>query len=201
MSEPRCKRLKTSLPICKNHKALSGSRVTQNLPAVVEESLCGVTTLLMEAAYRLQALARIFEQHDVALPRVAGFFHQESEKEQKQAEAMLAYLTERGAHYCNKDIKKPGCEDVCSLIPALEVMLAQWKELLSCMVELCQLAGEHGDPHTASTVKGCFLAPLVPKVKELGDLLTNAKRAGCADHEPGFGEYLTDQLLEEWSGI
>lgn len=49
--------------------------------------------------------AQIFEQHDVGLPRVAGFFRQESEKEQKQAEAMLAYLTERGAHYCNKDIK------------------------------------------------------------------------------------------------
>lgn len=97
--------------------------------------------------------------------------------------------------------QKPGCEDVCSLIPALEVMLAQWKELLSCMVELCQLAREHGDPHTASTVKGCFLAPLVPKVKELGDLLTNAKRVGCGGHKAGFGEYLIDQLLEKLSGI
>ncbi|XP_030646798.1 ferritin light chain, oocyte isoform [Chanos chanos] len=198
MSEPSGKRLKTCLPICKTHRALVGSRVKQNLPAVVEESLCGVSTLIMEVAYRLQALANIFEQDDLSLPRVAAFFHQESEKEQKQAEAMLSYLSERGGYYCTKNIQRPGCEQVCAVSQAVELMLGQWKEEMAIMVELCQLAREHGDTHSASVVKSRFLSPLIPKVKLLGDLLTNARRVGCtAEDTAGFGEYLIDQLQEE----
>lgn len=49
--------------------------------------------------------AKIFEQDDIALPRVASFFHQESEKQQAEAQAMLDYLTDRGGQYCNKDIQ------------------------------------------------------------------------------------------------
>lgn len=62
MAEPSVKRLKTNLPICKTHRPFLGSRVKQNLPAVVEECLCGVSTLLMEVAYRLEALVRTANQ-------------------------------------------------------------------------------------------------------------------------------------------
>ncbi|XP_012688162.2 ferritin light chain, oocyte isoform-like [Clupea harengus] len=198
MSEPSGKRLKTNLPICKTHRVFVGSKVKQNLPAVVEESLCGVSTLLMEIAYRLEALGKIFEQDNLALPRVATFFQLESQREQKQADAMLQYLNERGGQYCNKDIKRPGCEAVCGVLPALELTLTQWKEEMAIMTELSRLACEHGDPHSASVVKSRFLTPVVPKVKLLGDLLTNARRVGCtADGAGGFGEYLIDQLQEE----
>ncbi|KAG7473790.1 hypothetical protein MATL_G00099550 [Megalops atlanticus] len=202
MSEPSGKRLKTSFPICKTHRAIIGTRVKQNFPTVVEESICGVTTLLMEVAYRLEALAKIFEQDDNALPRFAAFFHQESEKEQRQAEAMLDYLMERGGQYCNKDIQKPGYEGVCTVLQALDLTLAQWKEVMAIMVELIQCAKERGDPHTASVVKSSFLGPLIPKVKTLGDLLTNARRLGCThDRTGGLGEYLMDRLQEELAGI
>ncbi|KAL2093712.1 hypothetical protein ACEWY4_011024 [Coilia grayii] len=198
MSEPSEKRLKTSLPICKTHHVFVGSKVKQNLPAVVEESLCGVSTLLMEVAYRLEALGKIFEQDNLALPRVAAFFQLESEREQEQAEAMLHYLSERGGQYCNKDIKRPGCEEICGLLPALDLTLAAWKEEMAVMIELSRIAREQGDPHSASVVKSRFLTPLVPKVKLLGDLLTNARRVGCtAEGAGGFGEYLMDQLQEE----
>ncbi|KAI1903967.1 hypothetical protein AGOR_G00000850 [Albula goreensis] len=200
MSEPSGKRLKTNFPICKTHRTVMGSRAKQNFPTVVEESVCGVTTLLMEVAYRLEALANIFEQDDHALPRVAAFFHHQSEKEQEQAEALLDYLNERGGLYCNKDIQKPGCESVCAVLQALELMLAQWKELMAVLVELIQCARERGDAHTASVVKSRFLGPLVTKVKTLGDLMTNARKVGCATNgSGGFGEYLIDQLQEELS--
>ncbi|XP_071007507.1 ferritin, heavy subunit-like [Oncorhynchus clarkii lewisi] len=202
MAELSVKRLKTSLPICKIHRPFVGSRVKQNLPAVVEESLCGVSTMLMEVAYRLDALANIFEQDDIALPRVAAFFHEHSEQEQAQAEAMLDYLSDRGGQYCNKDIQRPGCEEVCAVIPALELMLGQWKEEMAVMVELSQLSKEHSDPHSASVVKSRFLGPLVPRVKLLGDLLTNARRVGCTiDRSGGFGEYLINQLQEELTNV
>ncbi|MCJ8735813.1 hypothetical protein PDJAM_G00251820 [Pangasius djambal] len=200
MSEPAGKRLKTNVPMCKAHRALVSSNAKQNLPAVVEEGLCGVSTSVMEFAYRLEALAKIFEQDDLPLSRVAAFFHQESMREQAQAEVMLQYLSERGGHYCNKVIQRPGTEQVCALLPALELMLGQWKEEMAIMVELCQLASEHEDPHTTSVIKSHFLSPLVPKIKLLGDLLTNARRVGCTtDGTGGFGEYLIDQLYKELS--
>lgn len=58
MSEPRVKRIKTCLPLCKTHISSAGSLARQNFPTVVEESLCGVSTLLMEVSYRLEALVR-----------------------------------------------------------------------------------------------------------------------------------------------
>jgi len=58
MSEPTAKRIKTCLPLCKTHLSTAGSQVRQNFPTVVEESLCGVSTLLMEVSYRLEALVR-----------------------------------------------------------------------------------------------------------------------------------------------
>ncbi|XP_016325030.1 uncharacterized protein LOC107675262 isoform X3 [Sinocyclocheilus anshuiensis] len=106
MSEPRVKRIKTCLPLCKTHISSAGSLARQNFPTVVEESLCGVSTLLMEVSYRLEALAKIFEQSDVALPRVSAYFHQESVKELERAEAMLQYLSQRGGKYCNKNIQQ-----------------------------------------------------------------------------------------------
>lgn len=54
MSEPRVKRIKTCLPLCRTHLSSAGSLARQNFPTVVEESLCGVSTLLMEVSYRLK---------------------------------------------------------------------------------------------------------------------------------------------------
>ncbi|XP_062857549.1 ferritin light chain, oocyte isoform-like [Trichomycterus rosablanca] len=198
MSEPRNKKLKTIVPVCKTHCSLMGSKVKQNLPGIVEEGLCGVSTAIMEFSYRLQALAKIFDQDDLALPRVAAYLHHESEREQERAEAMLHYLSERGGRYCNKVIGRPGTEQVCALLPALVLLLGQWKEEMNIIVELCELAREHGDAHSASVLKSHFLQPLVPKIKLLGDLLTNARRVGCTNKgSGGYGEYLIDQLYGE----
>ncbi|XP_067235369.1 ferritin light chain, oocyte isoform-like [Chanodichthys erythropterus] len=197
MSEPKVKRIKTCLPLCKTHFSSAGSQVRQNFPTAVEESLCGVSTFLMEVSYKLEALAKIFEQSDLSLPRVAAYFHQESVKELEGAEAMLQYLSQRGGKFCGKNIQRPCTENVCAVLPALEIMLNQWKEEMSVMVELNQLAHEYGDPHTASVIKSQFIEPLVPKVKLVGDLLTSAHRVGCtSDSVGGFGEYLIDQLQE-----
>ncbi|XP_047451356.1 ferritin light chain, oocyte isoform-like isoform X3 [Mugil cephalus] len=178
MAEPAGKRLKSSLPLCRAHRSSgASSRARHNLPAAVEEALCGVSSLLWEGVYRLQALAL---------------------KQQDEAEAMLAYLAERGGTYCSKDIQKPGCEAVCALLPALELLLLQLKEEASVMVELSQLAREQGDPHTSHVVKNVFLGPRVDRLKLLGDLLTSARRVGCTnDQTGGFGEYILNELQEE----
>ncbi|KAF0040480.1 hypothetical protein F2P81_006378 [Scophthalmus maximus] len=199
MAEPAGKRLKSSLPVCRAHRSSAGGgRARHNLPAAVEEALCGVSGLLWDGAHRLQALASVFERDNVALPRVASFFHQEALKQQAQAEAMLGYLAERGGRYCGRDIQKPGCEAVCAVLPALELLLLQLKEEAGVLVELSEMAREHGDPHTASVVKGNFLTQRVDRLKLLGDLLTSARRVGCTnDQTGGYGEYILNELQEE----
>ncbi|XP_047451355.1 ferritin light chain, oocyte isoform-like isoform X2 [Mugil cephalus] len=184
MAEPAGKRLKSSLPLCRAHRSSgASSRARHNLPAAVEEALCGTT---------------VFEREDIPLPRVVSFFHHQALKQQDEAEAMLAYLAERGGTYCSKDIQKPGCEAVCALLPALELLLLQLKEEASVMVELSQLAREQGDPHTSHVVKNVFLGPRVDRLKLLGDLLTSARRVGCTnDQTGGFGEYILNELQEE----
>lgn len=69
---------------------------------VVVMSLC-VHFSVQPFSYLLQA--SVFERDDVALPRVASFFHQDALKQEREAEAMLGYLAERGGSYCGKDIQ------------------------------------------------------------------------------------------------
>uniref|UniRef100_A0A3P8UJN9 Zgc:172145 n=1 Tax=Cynoglossus semilaevis TaxID=244447 RepID=A0A3P8UJN9_CYNSE len=149
MAEPATKRLKSSLFVCRAHPSSAvSSRAKHNLPTAVEEALCGVSSLLWDGAYRLQALASVFEKDDAPLPHVAAFFHQEMVKQQAEIESLLHYLTERGGRYCGKDIKRPGCEMIQAVLPALELLQLQLKEEIGALVELSQLAREHGDPVT-----------------------------------------------------
>ncbi|KAJ7998046.1 hypothetical protein DPEC_G00218480 [Dallia pectoralis] len=99
-------------------------------------------------------------------------------------------------------VRRPGCEDVCSATPALERMLGLWKEEMAVMVELIQLAKEHSDSHSASVVKSRLLVPLVPRIKLVGDLLTNARRVGFAgDQSVGIGDYLIDQMQKKLTNV
>lgn len=101
----------------------------------------------------------------------------------------------------SRGFQKPGCEAVCAVLPALELLLLQLKEEVAVLVELSQLARDQGDPHTASVVKSRFLSPRVDRLKLLGDLLTSARRVGCTnDQAGGFGEYMLNELQEELTG-
>ncbi|XP_078112334.1 ferritin light chain [Sander vitreus] len=171
-AEPTGKRLKSGLPLCAAHRSSAGSRARHNLPAAVEEALCGLSSLLWDGAYRLQAL-------------VGDTSYCSNHRE------------DLNIYYSHI---KPGCEAVCSVLPALELLLLQLKEEAGALVELSQLARNHGDPHTASVVKSHFLAPRVDRLTALGDLLTSARRLGCTNDQTGaggFGEYILNQLQDE----
>ncbi|XP_051885170.1 ferritin light chain, oocyte isoform-like [Pristis pectinata] len=198
MAEPKGKRQKTCLPTCTFHRPLSGAQVKQNYPLGVEEAVCGLITFFYEVSYRFQALAEIFEQDDVALPRVAGYFHKITQEEEKNAQTLLDYQTERGGHYCPRDIQKPRSESVRNIRQALELTFRQWKTAASFLEELCALSKTLADPHTASFIRKRLLVPKIEQIKVAGDLITNANRLGCTDDgRVSFGEYLIDRLQEE----
>ncbi|GCB60676.1 ferritin light chain [Scyliorhinus torazame] len=198
MAEPKWKRQKTCLPICSFHQPAPGSQVKQNYPESVEEAVCGLITLFYQVSYRFQALAEIFEQNDVALPRVSGYFQKVADEEEHNAEILLEYQKERGGHYCAKDIKKPSTESVQNMRQALDQTIQQWKTVATFLEELCALSKSCTDPHTTSFIRKRLLVPKIQQIKVAGDLITNATRLGCTDEgQVSFGEYLIDRLQEE----
>ncbi|XP_053576633.1 ferritin light chain, oocyte isoform [Bombina bombina] len=198
MAEPKPKRVKGALPSCPKHFMNNRSGVRQNFPPLLEEGLCGVSSVLMQLSYRLLALAEVFDQSNVALARVSKFFLEQSEEEQRAAEALLKHMTNRGGYYCSKTLQKPGCEHVGDVMTALHIALNEWKTILGYLEELYNISIDLSDPHTAGVIKKHFIEPKVRKVKVTGDLLTNTRRLGCTqDGKSSFGEYLIDRLEEE----
>lgn len=202
MAEPAEKRFKSSFPVCASHRSSSSTgRGTLFLQPAVEEALCGVSGLLFSGAYRLQALACAFERDDVAFPHLALFFRHVAQRQHEETHQLLWYLSQRGGTYCSKDIQRPGCEAVSAVLPALDLLLLQLREEVSILVELSELTRDRGDPQTCSVVKSLLLSPRLERLKQLGDMLTSARRLGCTNDPTGqFGEYLLHELQEELKG-
>ncbi|KAJ0069653.1 hypothetical protein NL108_011931 [Boleophthalmus pectinirostris] len=197
MAEPAEKRFKSSLPRCASHRSSRGRGVL-TLQAAVEEALCGVSSLLFHGVYKLQALASAFERDDLALPRVALFFHHMAQTQQEEAQELLRYLSQRGGTYCGHDVQRPDCETVCSVLAALELLGLLLREEVGVLVELQGLFRDHADPQTWSMVQTLLLNPRVERLKQIGDLLSNARRLGCTTDTRGrFGEYLLNELQDE----
>lgn len=202
MAEPAEKRFKSSLPWCASHRRCSNTGWgTLPLRPAVEEALCGVSGLLFHGAYRLQALACAFERDDVAFPRLALYFRHVAQRQQEEAQQLLRYLAQRGGTYCSKDLQRPGCEAVGAVLPALDLLLLQLRDEVGVLVELNELSQNSGDPQTCSVIKTLLLSPRVERLKQLGDMLTSARRLGCTNDPTGqFGEYLLSELQEELRG-
>lgn len=129
------------------------------------------------------------------------FFRHVAQRQQEETEQLLWYLNQRGGSYCSKDIQRPGCEAVGAVLPALDLLLLQLREEVGVLVELSELSRDRGDPQTCSMVKNLLLSPRVQRLKQLGELLTSARRLGCTNDPTGqFGEYLLNELQEELRG-
>jgi ferritin heavy chain len=74
---------------------------------------------------------------------------------------------------------------------ALQTALDLEKKVNQSLLDLHRVAGTHNDANLCDYLESEFLNEQVEAIKELGDKITQLKRAGPA----GLGEYLFDQKL------
>ncbi|NWH82950.1 FRI1 protein, partial [Piaya cayana] len=88
-----------------------------------------------------------FERDDVALPRLARFFLDQSHEEQEHAERLLRFQNQRGGRVLLHDIKKPERDTWGTALEAVEAALQLEKSVNQALLELHRLGSEKGDPH------------------------------------------------------
>lgn len=76
-------------------------------------------------------------------------------------------------------------------VEALQDALTLERNVNQSLLELHALAGTHNDAHLSDFLESEFLTEQVDAIKELGDMITKAKRCG-----PGLGEHLFDKDLQ-----
>ena len=69
----------------------------------------------------------------------------------------------------------------------LSLTLQLEKDVNQSLIDLHKVAGKHGDAQFTDFLESEFVEEQVDAIKELGDLLTRAKRCGT-----GLGEFLFD---------
>jgi ferritin heavy chain len=125
------------------------------------------------------------------LPGFAKFFKHNSEEEREHAEKLMKYQNKRGGTVVLKDVQRPEKDTWGSGLDALETALALEKNVNQSLLDVHAVAGSHNDANLCDFLESEYLAEQVDAIKDMGDKITQLKRAG-----PGLGEYLFDQKLQ-----
>jgi len=143
-------------------------------------------------------MAYHFSRDDVALPGFHKYFKHQSDEEREHSEKFMKYQNSRGGRIVFQTVNKPSKLEWASGIEALEDALSLERQVNESLLQLHKIADEVNDPHLQDFLEGEFLTEQVESIKEIGDLLTQAKRCGT-----GLGEYQFDQLTmqkKDWEG-
>ena len=101
----------------------------------------------------------------------------------------MKYQNSRGGRLVFQNVVKPAKMEWQSGQEALEDALGLERLVNQSLLDLHKVAEEVNDPHLQDFIEGEFLTEQVESIKEIGDLITQAKRCG-----KGLGEYQFDQL-------
>jgi len=167
---------------------MAANQVRQNFHAEVEAGINKQINLELTASYVYMSMAAYFDRDDVALEGYAKHFDEESAEERKHAQKLIKYQNQRGGRVVLKDISRPSTDDWQSGLNALESALQLERTVNQALLDLHKLADSHGDAQLTDFLESEYLGEQVEAIKKLGDLITQAKRAGN-----GLGEYLFDK--------
>ena len=124
------------------------------------------------------------------MPGFAKFFKHNSDEEREHAEKLMKYQNKRGGSVVLKDIQRPDNDSWGTGLDALQTALELEKKVNQSLLDLHAVGGSHNDANLCDFLESEYLQEQVDAIKELGDKITELKRAG-----PGLGEYLFDQKL------
>jgi len=103
----------------------------------------------------------------------------------------MKFQNKRGGSVVLQDVQKPDKDSWGTGLEALETALDLEKKVNQSLLDLHLLAGGHNDANLCDFLESEFLNEQVEAIKELGDKISQLKRAG----PEGLGEYLFDQKL------
>eukprot|EP01095_Lingulamoeba_sp_RSL-Kostka_P018299 TRINITY_DN99_c0_g1_i1.p1 TRINITY_DN99_c0_g1~~TRINITY_DN99_c0_g1_i1.p1 ORF type:complete len:171 (-),score=88.01 TRINITY_DN99_c0_g1_i1:114-626(-) len=161
--------------------------VRQNYSEASEKGVNAQINAELSASYQYLAMAAYFQRHDVALDGFYAYFKSASDEEKEHAEEFMAYQNKRGGRVDLMPLDAPKIE-WDSPLEALEDALALERTVNEKLLALHAIAEESNDPQMTDFLEGTFLNEQVDAIKELGDKITNYKRAG-----DGLGVYLFDK--------
>jgi ferritin heavy chain len=167
----------------------SVSQCRQNYDERSEAAINKQINMELTASYTYQAMAFHFSRDDVALPGFEKYFKHQSDEEREHAEKFMKYQNSRGGRLVFQNVVKPAKMEWQSGQEALEDALGLERLVNQSLLDLHKVAEEVNDPHLQDFIEGEFLTEQVESIKEIGDLITQAKRCG-----KGLGEYQFDQL-------
>jgi ferritin heavy chain len=136
-----------------------------------------------------------FDRSDVALPGFAKFFKHNSDEEREHAEKFMKLQNKRGGSVVLKDVQRPDRDEWGTGLDALQTALDLEKKVNQSLLDLHGVATNHKDANLCDFLETEYLAEQVEAIKDLGDKISELKRAGSS----GLGEYLFDQKLQSSS--
>jgi len=167
----------------------SVSQCRQNYDEKAEAAINKQINMELYASYTYQSMAYHFSRDDIALPGFHKYFKHQSDEEREHSEKFMKYQNSRGGRLVFQPVAKPTKMEWASGLEALEDALALEREVNESLLQLHKVAEEVNDPHLQDFLEGEFLTEQVDSIKEIGDMVTQARRCG-----PGLGEYQFDQL-------
>jgi len=167
---------------------MAQSRIRQNFHAENEAEVNKQINMELYASYVYLSMAYYFDRDDVALPGYSKFFKKCSDEEREHAQRLMKFQNDRGGKIVLQDVQKPPKDDWVSGIAALETALELEKAVNESLLRLHGVASSHNDAHMCDFLETHYLNEQVEAIKELGDLITQAKRCGT-----GLGEYMFDK--------
>merc|ERR1712226_90241 len=165
------------------------SQIRQNYHEECEALVNKQANMQLYTSYVYLSMSAYFHRDDLALPGFADLLRRVSEQERLHGATLMRYQTMRGGRVALQDITKP--------------TTVEWGTPLQAMVTVLELqtaAMAKADFHLAHFIQETFLNTHVNRIKLVGDLVSQIKRAG-----DGLGIHVVDDdisvICKKWAYI
>ncbi|XP_076445494.1 soma ferritin-like [Babylonia areolata] len=156
----------------------------QNFHPDCEAAINAQINMELCVSYCYQSMAFYFARDDIALQKLADFFHKMSTEEQEHARKLMSYQNKRGGRIVLQDIKKPDRDEWGSALDAMQAALVMEKNANQALLDMKKVADDHGDAQMGHFIQDEFLQAQIRSIKDFSEHISSLTRLG-----PGMGEY------------